>query len=501
MKFKIKPLKFLSDFFYNFESLFYALFFILGIAIFFHGFFLYALIFFIPIFIFSKSKKSIVFGLLVFGFGFLYTAFLYNDSKKVTEPLDGTGIFKITNVKEGFNFNQRYYIYQGTFKTFKTNNRVYHHLNTSIFAKRKHTANSYYIIKGTLTPNNNLHFKFKAKNYWKKGSSIYSLVPIRSNLKHKFHTFLRKAIKDKPEADFLNTLITGGDKSNFLANSFSKIGLQHVLAISGFHFGIFTLFFAFFLNLFLPKKIVTYSLLILINLYFLFLGPMVSVQRAYIMIQMALIAPIVNRRYFALNAIGVSLIIILLIDPINLTKVGFQLSFLSSFAILLTFPMIDSFFSKILKKRTFLQQKDLNPISKIGAKLLSYIRQCFSLSICVNIFILPVILYHFHKFSYLSFIYNLFIPFLVGIAMFLVIFVLIFHFTFLSSFINYITTVFTKFLLRIITYPPAPFEFYLRYKNLSFEFVICYLILITIGFIMLRYYLEKKQTPEYCYFL
>ncbi|NGX35310.1 MAG: hypothetical protein K1000chlam1_00131 [Candidatus Anoxychlamydiales bacterium] len=501
MNFKIKTPDFLNDFFYNFPALFYALFFLIAIATYLYGLFLYSLIFLIIFFIFSKTKKSFTLGVLVFAFGFLYTAFFYSDSKKITEPIEGKGLFKITNIKEGFNYNRRYYIYQGFFKTFETKDKIYHHLNTSIFAKKKHLPNTYYKISGTLSPSENFHFKFKTNKNFKKSSSLYSFVLLRSKLKQKFHTFLKKSIKDRSSANFLNTLITGSEKSDFLANSFSKIGLQHVLAISGFHFGLFTLFFAYFLRLFLPKKLVIYSLIILVNLYFLFVGPMVSVQRAFIMIQMALVAPIVNRRYFALNALGISLIIILLFDPINLTKVGFQLSFLSSFAILSTFPIIDVVFSKFIKKRTPVERNELNPISKIGDKLLSYIRQCMSLTVAVNIFILPVILYHFHMFSCLSFIYNLFIPFLVGISMFLVIFALIFHFTFLSSFINYITTIFTKFLLKLITYPPAPFEFYLRYKGFSFEFVICYLILITIGFLMLRYYLKKDKTPEYCHFL
>ena len=51
--------------------------------------------------------------------------------------------------------------------------------------------------------------------------------------------------------------------------------------------------------------------------------------------------------------------------------------------------------------------KELNIQSKIGYKLLTYIREGVSLLIAVNIFILPVILYHFHKLSCLSFIYNL----------------------------------------------------------------------------------------------
>ena len=225
------------------------------------------------------------------------------------------------------------------------------------------------------------------------------------------------------------------------------------------------------------------------------------------MIQIALFASIANRRYFALNALGISLIIILLIDPTNIFKIGFQLSFLSSFAILLSFGTVSSVFSKILKKRNSYEITELNISSKIGYRLLCFIRDGITLSLTVNIFIIPVILYHFHKFSYLSFIYNLFIPVLVGFAMVLTIFGFIFHFAlpFLSLAINYINTYFTKFILKLITYPPAKIEFYLRYKSVSFEFVIIYLGIIITSFLMLRYYLKilqtNENTPEFCNYL
>lgn len=243
--------------------------------------------------------------------------------------------------------------------------------------------------------------------------------------------------------------------------------------------------------------------MILVNLYFLFLGPLISVQRAYIMILLALFAQIVNRRYFALNALGISLIIILFINPLNIANIGFQLSFLSSFAILLSFPWIEENFSKIIKKRTSLEKTELSYISRLGEKLLVYIRQCIALCISVNIFILPVILYHFHKFAYLSFIYNLFIPFLVGISMTLTILTMLFQFILppISLAISYINSFFTKCLLNLIIYPPASLQFYLRYKNLSFEFVVSYLIALTIFFIILRYYSKNKQTPDYFRFL
>ncbi|HEU64286.1 MAG TPA: ComEC/Rec2 family competence protein [Chlamydiae bacterium] len=506
----MKNLKFIADFFYFYPSLLYALFFLLGISNYLlDSFFLYlisALIFLLLIFS-LKNKVKLFLAAFFYFFAFAYLLFFYSDIKNIKEPIQGVGYFKISSIKESYSFNRRYYIYSGILKTFESDNkRQIKNIKTSIFSKKKFQSNFLYKAKGTLIPTENFQFQFRTNNL-KKVKPIKNFAHQRFYLKKSFESFLKKSIFDKASANFLHTLITGENRSKFLSFSFSKIGLQHVLAISGFHFGIFTLFFSYFLNLFFSKKLVIYILIFLVSLYFLFIGPIISVQRAFMMIQMALFAMIMNRRYFALNALGISLIVILLIDPINIIKLGFQLSYLSTFAILLAFPTISKAISKVLKKRDIEEINDLNIQSKIGYRLLTYIRDGISLLVAVNIFILPVILYHFHKLSCLSFIYNLFIPFLVGISMVLVIFGFIFHFILppLGFCINYINTYFTKFILKLITYPPAKIEFYLRYKNLSFEFVIIYLGIITISFLMLRYYLKvfhsPENTPEYCNYL
>jgi len=199
MSFKIKSFNFLDDFFYNLPALFYALFFLLGSAFYLYGHWIFSLFFLVFFFISDNRKKKFFVGLLIFLIGFFYTSFFYSDSKKITSPQEGIGVFKITNVKEGFNFNQKYYIYHGSFKSFVIKNKVYRHLNASIFAKRKHLLNSLYKIEGTLHPNENqnFHFVLKTKKKWeKKGLINHSLISFRSDLKQKFLIFLKKSIKD-----------------------------------------------------------------------------------------------------------------------------------------------------------------------------------------------------------------------------------------------------------------------------------------------------------------
>lgn len=489
--------KFLKNFFFNYPSLFYALFFLLGIS-----FFFYSKLIFLLCFIFAIDKKKFFVSIFVFLFAYFYSFYFFSDLKKIDKPLQGISHFKISSVKEVNNFKSKYYQYLGTIKTLETSDHTYNNIQATISSKKLLSPMYYYSIDGTLFPTENFSYYIKTKKNWQKEEKKFSLAKIRFNLKKRFYKYLKKNIKDTDSVNFLHTLITGENNHKFLSFCFSKIGLQHVLAISGFHFNIFTMFFSFLLTLFFPKRFVIYLLLILVNLYFLFLGPLISVQRAYLMIQMALIAQIFNKKYLALNALGISLIIILLFNPLSFKNIGFQLSYLCTFAILLIYPIIDALTTKVIKKRSLQEINKLSYISKIGLKILEYLRQNISLGISVNIMILPVLLYSFHKFSTLSLIYNLFIPFLVGILLMMVMIGLVFHFVPLISFlINNVTAFSTKIVLKMIISTPSSLEYYLRLKNINFEFVIIYLVFIVFSFIYLRNFMKKDELPTYCNFL
>lgn len=493
----MKKLNFLNTFFYLYPSLFYSLFFLLGIS-----FFLYKNVLLLCFFLFIWNKKKIFIAIFMFIISNIYCNYFFSDIKKITIPIQGTSLYKIESVKEIYNFTNRYYLYLGTVKKFESGNLTYSNIQASVSSKKFYSPLFIYKIDGILTPDENYSFYIKTKKDWQKQLACWNLSKIRFDLKKKFYNYLVNTIKDENCVNFLHTLTTGDNTHKFLSFSFAKIGLQHVLAISGFHFGIFTLFFSFILKLLFPRNYVIFFLLILVNFYFLFLGPLISVQRSYLMIQMALFAQIANRKYLALNALGLSMLIILITNPLSFKNIGFQLSYLCTFAILLIYPIIDAITSKFFKKRSLEEINELNLISKIFLKIFDFIREGIFLSISVNFFILPVILFYFHKFAILSFIYNLFIPFLVGISLMLIIIGFIFYFLPpLSFLINSMNTFFTKVILKMITYPPDQLGFYIRSKDISIEFVIIYLAFISLFFVFFREYLKKQQLPEYCNFL
>ncbi|MFA6119386.1 MAG: ComEC/Rec2 family competence protein [Parachlamydiales bacterium] len=490
----MKNLKFADTFLSTYPCLYLGIFFLLGIAAYFYENLIY-LIFLV----FIWNKKSLFFAISAFSLAFAYCYFNFSDLKQINSEITGTAKFEIKSIKESYYFNRKSYLYQGNLVSFRTDKNEFKNIPCSVSSKKKYSSDHTYVIPGQLIATRKYNYQLKSKAKWVQDKKITSITNLRFDLKKKFHQILKKIINDKNGADFLHTLLTGDNTHKLLTFNFSKIGLQHVLAISGFHFGVLTIFFSSVLRCFFSPKTVAFLLIIIVNLYFLFVGPLVSVERSYIMILMALSASLINRKYFALNSIGASMIVILILNPLNIANIGFQLSYLSTFAILLGFTLTDDYFDKFIKKRSEKEINELDWISKILEKILNFIRQSICLSLVVNIFIIPVVLFHFHKFAFLGFIYNLFIPFLVGICMMMVIFALIFYFTFpqIGYVINYISTYFTKFILMLSDNPPANLQIYLRSQSISFEFVIIYLALVGLLFLILKHSNEEKITPKY----
>ena len=69
---------------------------------------------------------------------------------------------------------------------------------------------------------------------------------------------------------------------------FGRFGLQHIMAISGFHFAILAGFFSFGLHLMLNRRVANAFLIALLSTYFVFLGAGPSILRAWMTILITL---------------------------------------------------------------------------------------------------------------------------------------------------------------------------------------------------------------------
>ena len=136
------------------------------------------------------------------------------------------------------------------------------------------------------------------------------------------------------QAAFLRALLTG-DKSGLSdvdQHNFNRVGLGHVVVISGLHVS----FLVGFLSLFLkPGRKGTFPVMAAALVCFcIFTGSAPGTVRAVILNGLALLAPAVRREYNTYAGLAAALLLLLAANPWSIVNAGLQFSFLSTLGIL-----------------------------------------------------------------------------------------------------------------------------------------------------------------------
>jgi competence protein ComEC len=139
-----------------------------------------------------------------------------------------------------------------------------------------------------------------------------------------------------------------GDKSALtheLREVYSVTGASHVLALSGLHLSIIFMLLTLLLG---GSKFFTVhcSLLPLLSIWaFVFLvGMPVSVIRSATMLTVYSLLSLGHRDKMSVNTLAFTALFVLIVSPISLFDIGFQMSYLSVFAILLIVPLSERLF-------------------------------------------------------------------------------------------------------------------------------------------------------------
>lgn len=179
-----------------------------------------------------------------------------------------------------------------------------------------------------------------------------------------------------------------------LRNDYAATGAMHILSVSGMHVGIIYLFLEFVL-LFLDRsrtgRFLKMVILLLFIWFYAFLtGLSPCVLRAAAMLSLPIIGKVLNRPHDMLNILSASLVLILIVDPLLVMDIGFQLSYLAMMGIVFLYRPVYGIF-------TFTSWLP----DKIWAIL--------AVSIAAQIATLPVSLYNFHQFPNYFMVTNLFV--------------------------------------------------------------------------------------------
>ncbi len=178
--------------------------------------------------------------------------------------------------------------------------------------------------------------------------------------------------------------------SDEIRHSYASSGAMHILAVSGLHVGIIYGMLIFILSFIKSKKLQWLKTVIIISFiwfYAILTGLSPSVSRAALMFTLIAIGKLQNKGSDSLNAIAASAFILLVINPMNIMNIGFQLSYIAVIGIILLYPKIYSL---------------LNPKNKILDKIWSLT----AVSVAAQIATAPLGVYYFHQFSNLFLISN-----------------------------------------------------------------------------------------------
>ncbi len=255
------------------------------------------------------------------------------------------------------------------------------------------------------------------------------------------------------QAALLSAMILG-DRSSIpehLNKMFIQTGTVHMLAISGFNVGIVALVLELVLKAFRIKRKIRYVLLLCALLFYCLLtGAYAPVVRSSIMAGALLTAYFLKRELNILNSISLAAMLILIAYPAQLLDIGFQLSFLSIFAI--------NFLSPLIKRMLYYEN--------CKARALRVVLELFCSSAAAFIGLLPVIAWYFKIISPVAVLANIVIVPYVSLVTILGI-----TFLFISALLPFATTAFalpaglsaTVLFAIVKTFNSMPFGyFYLR---------------------------------------
>lgn len=402
------------------------------------------------------------------------------------EGVHGTAYVQIKFLSQTTTHYGKQWVYQGKLRTFFPDHKDETDLKGAYIPFRltlknhahlqRPSANSDYILKGVLksSPAGFYYFSADKDQPWERVDNSWSLAEWQYQTKDSISRYIKSHISSPTAAAFLAGVATGNFDDRRMQFEFGRFGLQHIMAISGFHFAIIASLIGCLLRLFMPQQLASTALIVIISTYFVILGPSPSVIRAWLTILIALFGYLLHKRGTALNSLGVALLLALLYDPLLCQHMGFQLSFLATAAILMLFNGIDKGLNRIFFKRSLSEVIQMNRLNQHGYLLLIFLRQGLALSLAVNLATLPLLLYYFHKFSLMSMLYNLFFPFLVSLSMILLILGLTASLiaTPLAQLIHHLNDYYTSFVLNYIYNMPRTADNFLTVESMPLYIVI-----------------------------
>lgn len=283
----------------------------------------------------------------------------------------------------------------------------------------------------------------------------------------------------KREREFLKGIILADrtEMDEEMVSDFSKSGLVHFLAISGTHLAIIFWLILYLLKPIFPakfRKIPIVLSLLFIWSFTIFIDYGSSVVRSCLMITAYYSFVLLQRKPDLLHAMAIAGFSILIFDTHQVFDVGFQLSFIAVFGIF------------------WLNTPILKNLPRTKNKIQDFLFNVISVSLAAQIATLPLVIFYFHQYSFLSIVANVIIvPFSEVIIVFSFLMTVLFAFKIEFSWLSFIYEKLVDFLLKSIHFFADQDWFFI--KNIPLNWVEL-IILFVVIFLLRGLFLHQSKT-------
>jgi competence protein ComEC len=244
---------------------------------------------------------------------------------------------------------------------------------------------------GNYLRNNNAYSVFYAKDYkiipkslTFKQKALQEINDYRESIISVHSNYLKS-----PNLEILGGIVFGDDAVSppkNIKDSFINSGLLHILAASGMNVAfIYSFFFLMMSLLKTPFKLRVVLGMVMVLIYSLMTGLGASVIRATCMLIFVLIGKLIDRDANSVSLLAFVAMLMLLFNPLYINDVGFQLSFIVTFGIIIMAPNVVKF-----KNRFF-----------------DFIANTIAIPIIAQLWVIPIQIFYFNNISIYSVFANI----------------------------------------------------------------------------------------------
>jgi ComEC/Rec2-related protein len=329
------------------------------------------------------------------------------------------------------------------------------------------------------------------------GKDHFSFLKLRCSIREYIAKAFSTLFQDQEVSSLLGTLCFSLPCSQEMRKCIHKVGLDHILGVSGFHFSQLTFWMALASG-YLNRWAFSFMAWGALSLFFISVGPLPAVFRAWISSTLCIGQRVVGRSPNGFNSLGLGLLCLALYDPCSLGSLSLQLSFIATAALLAFFPLINRLLETILPAHPNAQLHSFSLLDQLLFCFLRFTRAALAVGLSITIVVLPYQLAYMSDFPLLGLFANLFLPCFFDIAFLLTSALLLLNLLlpFLTFPFAFLLEKAIQTLINVVREAPMPSWCMIQSIHLPEQLASFYIALMIFGGACFRIYSEYNKTDQ-----